>query len=58
MYLLGVDEQLMIFVGSPDVSTLTNLTEENLYLCDIPLYDRTREVTLINQQRVAEVDLR
>lgn len=29
----------------------------NVFLSDIPLYDVTRELVLLNQQRIAEIDV-
>jgi guanylate cyclase soluble subunit beta len=48
----------MIFVGSPRLSSLNEMQECNLYLSDIPLYDVTRELVLLNQQRIAELEVR
>jgi len=31
--------------------------ERGLYLSDIPVYDVTRELVLLNQQRIAEIDI-
>ena len=52
------DMNHIIFVGSPRLSSLTELQEKNLYLSDIPLYDVTRELVLLNQQRIAEIEVR
>lgn len=48
----------MIFVGSPRLTSLSELKERNLYLSDIPLHDVTRELVLMNQQRIAEIEIR
>ena len=29
----------------------------NVFLADIPIYDVTRELVLLNQQRIAEIDI-
>ncbi|KAH9496326.1 Guanylate cyclase soluble subunit beta-2 [Bulinus truncatus] len=47
----------MIFIGSPRLTSLNELMEMNVYLADIPLYDVTRELVLLNQQRIAEIDI-
>lgn len=47
----------MIFISSPRISSLTELMEMNVFLSDIPLYDVTRELVLLNQQRIAEIDV-
>jgi len=51
------DIKHMIFISSPRLSSLTELMEMNVYLADIPLYDVTRELVLLNQQRIAEIDI-
>lgn len=48
----------MIFIGSPLVSSLTELQQRHLYLSDMPVYDVTRELVLLNQQRMAELEVR
>ena len=48
----------IIFIGSPRLSSLNELMECNVYLSDIPLYDVTRELVLLNQQRIAEIEIR
>lgn len=51
------DIRHMIFICSPRLSSLSELMEMNVYLADIPLYDVTRELVLLNQQRIAEIDI-
>ncbi|VDI26455.1 guanylate cyclase soluble subunit beta, partial [Mytilus galloprovincialis] len=51
------DIRHMIFISSPRISSLTELMEMNVFLSDIPLYDVTRELVLLNQQRIAEIDV-
>ena len=48
----------IIFMCSPRLSSLTELLEKNVYLSDIPPYDVTRELVLLNQQRIAEIEIR
>ncbi len=48
----------MIFIGSPRLSSLNEMMERKMYLSDIPLYDVTRELVLLNQQRIAEIEVR
>jgi len=43
----------MMYVSSPRLSSLSELMQLNIYLSDIPLYDVTRELILLNQQRIA-----
>ncbi|CAG5127190.1 unnamed protein product [Candidula unifasciata] len=51
------ESEHMIFIGSPRLTSLNELLEMNVYLADIPLYDVTRELVLLNQQRIAEIDI-
>ncbi|KAK6177072.1 hypothetical protein SNE40_015250 [Patella caerulea] len=51
------DSGHMIFIGSPRITSLNELMDMNVYLSDIPLYDVTRELVLLNQQRIAEIDV-
>lgn len=51
------DIQHIIFISSPRISSLSELMEMNVFLSDIPLYDVTRELVLLNQQRIAEIDI-
>lgn len=52
------DVNHIMFIGSPRLTNLNDLLERNLFLSDIPLYDVTRELVLLNQQRLAELDVR
>ncbi|XP_059150487.1 guanylate cyclase soluble subunit beta-2-like [Physella acuta] len=51
------DTQLMIFIGSPRLTSLKEMKRMNVYMADIPLYDVTREMVLLYQQRSAEIDI-
>ncbi|XP_071136356.1 guanylate cyclase soluble subunit beta-2-like [Mytilus edulis] len=56
--MLWIDDlRLMMYVCSPRLSSLLELKQLNIYLSDIPLYDVTRELILLNQQRIAEIDI-
>ena len=48
----------VIFIGSPRLSSLTEMMEMKIYISDIPGYDVTRELVLLNQQRIAEIEVR
>ena len=52
------DVDHILFIGSPRLSSLSDLEDRQLYLSDIPLYDVTRELVLLNQQRIAELEVR
>ncbi|XP_059144680.1 guanylate cyclase soluble subunit beta-2-like isoform X1 [Physella acuta] len=49
--------KLMIFIGSPRLTSLKEMKRMNVYMADIPLYDVTREMVLLYQQRNAEIDI-
>ena len=48
---------LIIFIASPRLESLDEMERRNIYLCDIPLFDVTRELVLLNQQRIAEIEV-
>ena len=52
------DVNHMIFIGSPRLSSLNEMMERKMYISDIPGYDVTRELVLLNQQRIAEIEVR
>jgi guanylate cyclase soluble subunit beta len=49
------DVNHILFIGSPRLASLSDMEERQLYLSGIPLYDVTRELVLLNQQRIAEL---
>ncbi|XP_064632525.1 guanylate cyclase soluble subunit beta-2-like [Lineus longissimus] len=51
------DIQHMIYVCSPRLASLTEMEEKGVFLSDIPIYDVTRELILLNQQRIAEIEI-
>ncbi|XP_064606184.1 guanylate cyclase soluble subunit beta-2-like [Liolophura sinensis] len=51
------DVDHMIYICSPRLASLTELMEKNVFLSDIPIYDVTRELVLLNQQRIAEIEI-
>ncbi|OWF49608.1 Guanylate cyclase soluble subunit beta-2 [Mizuhopecten yessoensis] len=51
------DVSHMLFLCSPRLTSLTELVEMNVFMSDIPIYDVTRELVLLNQQRIAEIDV-
>lgn len=52
------DIQHIIFIGSPRISSFAEMQQRNLFISDIPLYDVTRELVLLNEQRTAEIAVR
>lgn len=47
----------MIFMCSPKLRSLHELEESKMHLSDIAPHDRTRDLILLNQQRLAEMEL-
>ena len=49
--------RLLLFVGSPRLMSLDDFKSMKVFLSDVPIYDVTRELVLLNQQRIAEIDV-
>ncbi|XP_076469686.1 guanylate cyclase soluble subunit beta-2-like [Babylonia areolata] len=49
--------RVMMFIGTPRLSSLDEMMDMKIFLADIPIYDATRELVLLNQQRIAEIDV-
>lgn len=47
----------MIYLCSPKLRSLQELEERGLHLADIAQHDTTRDLILLNQQRLAEIEL-
>lgn len=47
----------LLFLGSPSVQNISELSMQGLFLSDIPLHDSTRDLLLFNEQLKAERDL-
>ncbi|XP_055336224.1 guanylate cyclase soluble subunit alpha-2-like isoform X2 [Paramacrobiotus metropolitanus] len=52
------ESNLMIFIGSPVVEKLEELTGRGLYISDIPIHDATRDVILVGEQTKAQDGLK
>lgn len=48
----------LLFIGSPFLDSLEGLTNNGLFISDIPLHDATREVILVGEQARAQDGLR
>ena len=57
MVQLSTNKQLM-YLASPYVTTIQQLIAHNMRLNNIPLYDATRDLILLNQQRMNEVEIK
>ncbi|XP_036599802.1 guanylate cyclase soluble subunit beta-2-like [Trichosurus vulpecula] len=49
--------QCMIYLCSPKLRSLQELEERNMHISDIARHDTTRDLILLNQQRLAEIEL-
>ncbi|GLC52309.1 hypothetical protein PLESTB_000607500 [Pleodorina starrii] len=49
---------VLLFLGSPRVANLEEMTCHGIYLSDIPLHDMSRDFVLLAEQRQAEADLK
>ena len=58
MLLSGTSYKFLMFIGSPRLVSLDDLKDKRMFLSDIPRYDVTRELLLLNQQRLAELELK
>ncbi|VDK77480.1 unnamed protein product [Litomosoides sigmodontis] len=50
------DRNRLLYVGSPDLSTISELFDYGMRLEAIPLHDFTRDVILLNQQRLSIIE--
>lgn len=48
----------ILYVCSPYVTTIRELLDRKLHLSDIPLHDATRDLILLNQSRMSQVELK
>ena len=55
--ILVEEEERMMFIGSPSLKSLKEMKEINIYMSDIPLFDVTREIVLLYEQRNAEIGI-
>uniref|UniRef100_A0AAY4BWR3 guanylate cyclase n=1 Tax=Denticeps clupeoides TaxID=299321 RepID=A0AAY4BWR3_9TELE len=49
--------ECMVYLCSPKLRSLQELEERGLHLADIAQHDTTRDLILLNQQRLAEIEL-
>ncbi|KAL8560982.1 hypothetical protein ACOMHN_061196 [Nucella lapillus] len=50
-------ERRLLFMGSPSLKSLKEMRDTDLHMADIPLFDVTREIVLLYQQRNAEIGI-
>ncbi|XP_070193840.1 guanylate cyclase soluble subunit beta-2-like [Littorina saxatilis] len=51
------EREMMMFIGSPLIKSLKEMKEMDVYMADIPLFDVTREIVLLYEQRSAEIGI-
>ncbi|XP_025108472.1 guanylate cyclase soluble subunit beta-2-like isoform X2 [Pomacea canaliculata] len=51
------DLNRMMYIGSPLITSLKEMKEMDLCMADIPLFDVTREIILLYEQRAAEIGI-
>jgi guanylate cyclase soluble subunit beta len=52
------DEGNIIFMNSPNLVSLEDLLEKDVYVSDIPFFDATRDLIVLNQHRLTEIQIR
>ncbi|PIK59276.1 putative guanylate cyclase soluble subunit alpha-2-like [Apostichopus japonicus] len=52
------ESECMMFLGSPRVNKLEELTGRGLYLADIPIHDATRDLILVGEETRAQDNLK
>lgn len=50
------ESDCLIFIGSPVIQHLEELTSRDLYISDIPIHDATRDIILVGEQTKAQVN--
>ncbi|KJH48950.1 heme NO binding associated [Dictyocaulus viviparus] len=55
--LLLSDQKSLIYICSPYVTSISELMEYDMRLTAIPLHDATRDLILLNQQRLADIEV-
>lgn len=48
----------LLFIGSPVISSLEEMTTRGLYISDIPIHDATRDIILVGEQTKAQEGLK
>uniref|UniRef100_A0A7I5EBN4 guanylate cyclase n=1 Tax=Haemonchus contortus TaxID=6289 RepID=A0A7I5EBN4_HAECO len=51
------DGNYIIFLCSPYVTTVRDFIDLKLYLSDMPMYDATRDLVMLNQSRICQMEL-
>ena len=55
---LIADGKYMLYICSPNVQTVRGLLERNMRLSDLPMHDAVRDLILLNQSRLSQVELK
>jgi guanylate cyclase soluble subunit beta len=46
-----LQEEALLFMGSPRLCNLEDMRQHNLYMCDLPLWDMSADFALLAEQR-------
>lgn len=55
--MIPMDKDRVIFVCSPKLKNLSELVTKKIHLCDLPIYDSTRQFVMVNEVRNAEINI-
>lgn len=57
--MIGVDNNnYLIFMCSLNVTSIRELVDRNLFISDIQRHDSTRDLIMLNQSRISQVELK
>lgn len=48
----------IIFLCSPHVTTVRDILDLNLFISDMPMHDATRDLVMLNQSRICQMELK
>lgn len=48
----------ILYLCSPNVTTVRELIDCSLHISDMPLHDGTRDLIMLNQSRMSQVELK
>lgn len=57
-FMLLESKEHLLFLGSPYVTNIPELLQYNMFLNSIPVHDATRDLILLNQQRLNDVEVK
>lgn len=48
----------ILYMSSPDITTISSLSDATFYLNDLPLHNATRDLIMLNTTRISQQDLK